>query len=62
MFYAIEELIYDIGGPTTLEGMRAGARAALAEADKDFDGNIEIRHIGDFLAISIAEALAGVVA
>jgi hypothetical protein len=56
---AIEGRLYDIGGPTTHQGVRAAARAALAEADKDFAGNIETRHIGDFLAISVAEALVG---
>jgi hypothetical protein len=59
-FRQIENRLYDLGDPTTPEGLRAAARAALAHAPRDMGGNIDTTHggIAEWLAFGIAETLA----
>lgn len=56
----IEDRVYDLGNPTTPEGVLACARAAVATAPKDADGTIYCGNHGlaEALAFTVAEMTA----
>lgn len=54
----IERRIYATGGPATPEGLRAVARAVLATADKEPDGEFICRDLRTWLTIALARYFA----
>jgi hypothetical protein len=52
-------LIYKHKRPTTIEGARAMARAALPHISKCADGSMVLTDIGEWLSVRVAEFLSG---
>jgi hypothetical protein len=57
----IEDKLTELGNPTTHAGMRAMARASVAWAPRDLDGEITagVAGLAEWLAFGIVESLAG---
>jgi len=57
----IEARLAELGNPTTLAGMRAMARAAVATAPKNTAGEVTagVAGLSEWLAFGVVEAMAG---